>query len=125
MALALHPPIRVILDVSVQVLELGNEQMASAWLFGVPEAVAQAVIFFNHCNEICVMSRDGTTEPLSIFPFAKQVDQCLVYLDEVHTRGTDLRMPANYRAIVTLGPGLTKDRLVQGELCLLFVYFAC
>jgi hypothetical protein len=47
------------------------------------------------------------------------MDQCLVYLDEAHTRGTDLKMPENYRAIVTLGPGLTKDRLVQGILLIL------
>ena len=79
--------------------------MARAWLSRVPESAAQAVIFFNSGNEICVLSRDGTTEPLLISPFAKQMDQCLVYLDEAHTRGTDLRMPANYRAIVTLGPG--------------------
>lgn len=43
------------------------------------------------------------------------MDQCLVYLDECHTRGTDLKMPADYRAIVTLRPDLTKDRLVQGK----------
>lgn len=114
MALTLDPPVRVILDVGAQVLELQNEEMARAWLSRVPESAAQAVIFFNSGNQICVLSRDGTTEPLLISPLAKQMDQCLVYLDEAHTRGTDLRMPANYRAIVTLGPGLTKDRLVQG-----------
>ena len=39
---------------------------------------------------------------LMISPFAKQMDQCLVYLDEAHTRGTDLKLPANYRAAVTV-----------------------
>lgn len=43
------------------------------------------------------------------------MDSCLIYLDEAHTRGTDLKMPADYRAMVTLGPDLTKDRLVQGK----------
>ncbi|KAH6696404.1 hypothetical protein BKA61DRAFT_637227 [Leptodontidium sp. MPI-SDFR-AT-0119] len=89
MALVLNPPVRVILDV------------VRAWLLRVSKSVAQAVIFFDTRNEICVLSRDGTTEPLLVSPFAK------------FKRGTDLRMPANYRAIVTLGPGLTKDRLVQ------------
>ena len=107
-------PVHVILDIGAQVLELQNEEMARKWLLRVPESSAQAAIFFDDCNEICVLSRDGTMEPLLISPFAKQMDQCLVYLDEAHTRGTDLRMPDNYRAIVTLGPGLTKDRLVQG-----------
>ncbi|KAE8440619.1 hypothetical protein EG329_007021 [Mollisiaceae sp. DMI_Dod_QoI] len=41
------------------------------------------------------------------------MDRCLVYLDESHTRGTDLKLPSHYRAIVTLGPDLTKDRLAQ------------
>lgn len=112
-ALNLRPPVRVILDVGAQVLELQNEEVVHKWLSRVPESEAQAAIFFDPRNEICVLSRDGTKEPFLISSFAKQMDQCLVYLDESHTRGTDLRMPANYRAIVTLGPGLTKDRLVQ------------
>jgi hypothetical protein len=112
-ALTLDPPVRIILDVGAQILELHNEEMACTWLSRVLESIAQAAIFFDNCNEIRVLSRDGTIEPLLISPFAKQMDQCLVYLDEAHTRGTDLRMPVNYRAIVTLGPGLTKDRLVQ------------
>jgi hypothetical protein len=32
-------------------------------------------------------------------------------------------MPANYRAIVTLGPGLTKDQLAQGKPFLFFPPF--
>jgi len=95
-------------------LELQNEDMARVWLSYVPEGQAQAAVFFDSQNELCVLSRDGRKEPLLISPFAKQMDQCLVYLDESHTRGTDLRLPPHYRAIVTLGPGLTKDRLVQG-----------
>jgi hypothetical protein len=114
MASTLDPPVRVILDVGAQVLELQNEEMARKWL-SHPDSGAQAAIFFNVRNDICVLSRDGTSEPLQVSPFSKQLDQCLVYLDEAHTRGTDLRMPENYRAIVTLGPGLTKDRLVQGN----------
>lgn len=39
----------------------------------------------------------------------------VLHRDEAHTRGTDLKMPSNYRAIVTLGPDLTKDRLAQGK----------
>ena len=70
------------------------------------------MIFFDDCNELSVLGRDGVTELLMIFPFTKQMDQCLVYLDEAHIRGTDLKLPTNYRAAVNLGPNLTKDRLV-------------
>ncbi|KAL2046481.1 hypothetical protein ABVK25_011836 [Lepraria finkii] len=108
-----EPPVRVILDMGAQVLEWKNEEVARSWLSRVPASESQATVFFDDCNELSVLSRDGVTEPLMISPFAKQMDQCLVYLDEAHTRGTDLKLPTNYRAAVTLGPDLTKDRLVQ------------
>ncbi len=109
-----EPPVRVILDVGAQVLEWKNEEVARTWLSRVPASEAQAAVFFDDQNDLSVLSRDGITESLMISPFAKQMDQCLVYLDEAHTRGTDLKLPTNYRAAVTLGPDLTKDRLVQG-----------
>ena len=115
MASMLDPPARVILDVGAQVLELQNEDMAWKWLSSVPDSEAQAVIFFDSRNEICVLSRDRSKELLEVSPFLKQMDACLVYLDEAHTRGTDLKMPTDYRAIVTLCHGLTKDRLTQGR----------
>ena len=109
-----EPPVRVILDVGAQVLEWKNEEVARTWLSRVPASEAQAVVFFDDRNDLSVLNRDGITESLMTSPFAKQMDQCLVYLDEAHTRGTDLKLPTNYRAAVTLGPDLTKDRLVQG-----------
>ena len=111
-AVAMQPPIRVLLDVGAQLLE-DNEKIATSWLERVNPEDAQAVIFI-HDNDIFVVNRDGMKEPLLVSPFSKQMDRCLVYLDEAHTRGTDLKMPADYRAIVTLGPDLTKDRLAQG-----------
>ena len=112
--------IRVILDVGAQVIDLSNEQFARAWLERHAENVQiQAVVFFNDDDEIVVLDRSGSIEELQRSPFIAQLDQCLVFLDEAHTRGTDLKLPANYRAAVTLGANLTKDRLVQGECDLL------
>lgn len=107
-----EPQIRVLLDVGAQVLELKNYEVAEKWLEMVPGA--RAAVFFNDNDELTVMSRDKTTEALRISAFAKKLNDCLVYLDEAHTRGTDLKLPTNSRAAVTLGPNLTKDRLVQG-----------
>ena len=114
------PPVRVILDVGAQVLEWRNEEVVQRWLLHVPEA--QAAIFLDDKNNLSVLTRDGTTEPLMVSSFAQQLDECLVYLDEAHTRGTDLKLPTNYRAAVTLGPDLTKDRLVQGMTLTLIPY---
>jgi hypothetical protein len=107
-------PIRVILDVGAQVLDMQNHDFALSWLLKTSSAEAQAAIFFDDNNELSVVNRDNIKERLMVSSFAKQMDQCLVYLDESHTRGTDLKLPLDYRAAVTLGPDLTKDRLVQG-----------
>jgi hypothetical protein len=86
--------------------------VAHEWLSRVLESVAQAVIFFDARNQLYVIDHEGAKETLDASLFVKQIDQCLVYLDESHTRGTDLKLLVDYQAIVTLGPGLTKDPLV-------------
>lgn len=82
----------------------------------VSPAEAQAAVYFDGNNDLCVLNRAGLKELLLVSPYAKQMDRCLVYLDEAHTRGTDLKMPVDYRAIVAIGPYLTKDRLAQGNI---------
>ncbi|KAF8318597.1 uncharacterized protein EI90DRAFT_3002306 [Cantharellus anzutake] len=108
------PQIRVLLDVGAQILQYSNKELASMWLSRISEADADAAIFFSDDDEIHVIKRDGETERFISSSYRYQLDRCLVYLDDSHTRGTDLRLPINYRAAVTLGPKVTKDRLVQG-----------
>ncbi|KAL0067193.1 hypothetical protein AAF712_005763 [Marasmius tenuissimus] len=93
-------------------LDLKNDKLAEAWL-ELCEDMA-AAIFFNENDEMTVVTRDGAQELLISSPFKGQLDRCLVYLDDAHTRGTDLKLPINSRAAVTLGPKVTKDRLIQG-----------
>jgi hypothetical protein len=108
----MQPEVRVILDCGASILEQNNKQVAEAWL-NMRDICIQAVVFFDD-EELSVLDRAGRIEPLQTSPFAKQLDVCLVYLDEAHTRGTDLKLPRNYRAAVTLGQGLVKDKLTQG-----------
>ena len=61
-----------------------------------------------------VLTKDGNCRSLTSSPLAQQLGRCVVYLDDAHTRGTDLKFPTGSRAAVTLGPKVTKDRLVQG-----------
>ncbi|KZT27616.1 hypothetical protein NEOLEDRAFT_1060414 [Neolentinus lepideus HHB14362 ss-1] len=107
-----RPDVRVLLDVGAQILELGNGQVARLWLSLRPDVAA--AVFFNDVDELEVMTQDGVREPFISSPFRSQLDKCLVYLDDAHTRGTDLKLPSGSRAAVTLGPKVTKDRLVQG-----------
>ncbi|KAK7426741.1 hypothetical protein QQZ08_006777 [Neonectria magnoliae] len=105
---------RVILDVGAQVIDLNNQEFARAWLkLYTGDDKTQAVVFFSDSDELMVLDHSGNLEELQTSPFSKQLDQCLIFLDEGHTRGTDLKLPEFYRAAVTLGANLTKDRLVQ------------
>ena len=107
-----RPEIRVLLDVGAQILELQNYELAQTWL--KINSNASAAVYFNDDDELTVLTRDGNTQLLVSSPFAQQLDQCVVYLDDAHTRGTDLKLPSGFRAAVTLGPKVTKDRLAQG-----------
>ncbi|KAF4884001.1 hypothetical protein CGCFRS4_v013080 [Colletotrichum fructicola] len=114
MVTKLDPQVRVILDVGAQVLELDNIGVAKRWLeMTKDDEHTQAVVFCDEHDNICVIDRRHQVQIFHTSAFASQPDVCLVFLDEAHTRGTDLKLPQNYRAAVTLGANLTKDRLVQ------------
>ena len=106
------PEIRVLLDVGAQMLDLQNYELAKTWLDITPNA--SAAIYFNEVDELMVCTRDGSTQLLRSSPFGQQLDRCVVYIDDAHTRGTDIKFPSGFRAAVTLGPKVTKDCLAQG-----------
>jgi hypothetical protein len=107
--------VQVVLDVGAQILELTNLQFAQQWLEMIPSMQRkEAAIYFDEEDNMCVVDKRGFIEQLHVSPYFEKLDVCLVYMDEAHTRGTDLKLPESYRAAVTLGPLLTKDKLVQG-----------
>ncbi|KAM0714645.1 hypothetical protein Q7P37_009943 [Cladosporium fusiforme] len=108
----LKPEVQVILDVGAQILELSNIEVAASWL-ELSASSKEAVVFVNDKDEICVTDREGRIDLLHTSSYASRLDSCLVFLDESHTRGIDLKLPVHYRAAVTLGANITKDRLVQ------------
>jgi Protein of unknown function (DUF3645) len=85
------PEIRVLLDVGAQMLELRNEELARHWLSLRPDV--SAAIYCNNSDHLTVVTPDGEIEPFISSPFNRQLDKCVVYLDEAHTRGTDLKLP--------------------------------
>jgi hypothetical protein len=109
------PPIRVLLDVGAQMLEMKNRELVEHWLeLARPQGVSAAV-YFNEADELTVLSDDGVVESFQSSPYRHSMDKVIVYLDDAHTRGTDLKLPLETRAAVTLGSKVTKDRLVQGK----------
>lgn len=81
-----EPQIRVILDVGALVLDLRNEEMARTWLKRVQLPDVEAVVYFDDADELVVLTRNGRVQSLQESPILKQMDKCLVYLDEAHTR---------------------------------------
>jgi hypothetical protein len=120
--LDMEPQPTVVLDVGAQVLDRSNLEFSRVWLGHYKDhPTIKAAIFFEG-DELMVLTSDGLTQSLMDSPYSERLDQCLVYLDDAHTRGTDLRLP-DVRALVTLGPKLTKDKLVQGSYLPHVVYY--
>lgn len=105
--------IRILIDVGAQILEMDNLSLVKAWLKVDHER--PAAVYFNAENKPSVYYRGGHQMPLLASPYAENLSDCLVYLDEAHTRGTDLKMPASACGALTLGLGQTKDHTVQGQ----------
>ena len=105
--------IRMLLDAGAQILEMDNMSLAQAWL--EIDHDADAALFFGEDDRARVLYRDGKSQPLAGSPFLNNLGACVVYLDEAHTRGVDLKMPANAVAALTLGIQQTKDHTVQGK----------
>ncbi|KGO72346.1 Protein of unknown function DUF3645 [Penicillium expansum] len=106
-------PVRVLIDVGAQILEAENQSVAQKWLDMTREGDVEGAIFFNNGDEIMVIDRAGHVETLLSSSFRQRMGACLVFLDQHHSRGVDLKLPPATRAAVTLGPRLTKDKLVQ------------
>lgn len=108
---------RVLLDVGALMKELDNAGVAAAWLARASPDEIDAAIFFEESSNLCVaVDRSGVVTALAVSPFYHRLDRCITFLDESHTRGTDFRFPAGTHAAVTLGRGITKDRLVQAAM---------
>ncbi|KXJ85600.1 hypothetical protein Micbo1qcDRAFT_237403 [Microdochium bolleyi] len=113
MVVAMNPPVRVILDVGAQIIELDNLGVAQMWLALLSDdSRTEAAVFVDKQDNIFVVDRKGHVEALQTSPYCTQLSLCVVFLDDAHTRGTHLKLPEYYRAAVTLGANLVKDRLV-------------
>lgn len=104
--------IRILIDSGAFILEMDNRTLAQKWL--QEDETAQAAVYFGLDNKAWVQYRIGKTVPLVSSPLADNLENCLVYLDEAHTRGTDLKLPPAARGALTLGLNQTKDHTVQG-----------
>ncbi|CAF2773440.1 unnamed protein product [Rotaria sp. Silwood2] len=69
------------------------------------------VYFSDEDNKIIVILRNEESLPLSTCHIDNK--ELFVYLDEIHIRGTDLKLPLTANTIVILGKNMSKDKLMQ------------
>lgn len=112
--LLVHFRIRILIDAGAQILEMNNEAVARRWLELTEDAAA--ALYFDESNKPYMISRIGTKTPFLASAYADDLSQCLVYLDEAHTRGTDLKLPPTAKGALTLGLGQSKDKTVQAAM---------
>ncbi|KAL3460831.1 hypothetical protein BJX64DRAFT_289961 [Aspergillus heterothallicus] len=106
--------IRILIDAGAFIMEMDNYTVAWAWL--QEEWAVHGAVYFHEDNKPWVVYRNGKRVPLFASPFADDMRDCVVYLDEAHTRGTDLKLPADAVGALTLGLNQTKDNTVQAAM---------
>ncbi|KAI1761144.1 hypothetical protein GGR53DRAFT_506736 [Hypoxylon sp. FL1150] len=107
--------IRVLIDAGAYILEMDNEKLAQAWL-GIDHQ-ASAAVYFGADNRAWVHYKGEKHDvPLLATPFADDLSGCVVYLDEAHTRGVDLKLPQQARGALTLALKQTKDFTMQAAM---------
>lgn len=104
--------IRVLLDSGALMLELANEEVAVWWLNEAKQEIHAAVYFDSH-DILQTIDRNGIITEFDCSVYRENLNDCVVYLDDVHTRGTDLKFPLNWKACVTLSGDITHDKTVQ------------
>ncbi|KAL4811848.1 hypothetical protein BDW67DRAFT_194317 [Aspergillus spinulosporus] len=106
--------IRVLIDAGAFIMEMNNETVAKTWLQA--DWKAKGAVYFGDDNTPWVMYRNFKRAPLFASPFADDLSEALVYLDEARSRGVDLRFPPTAHGALTLGLGQTKDHTVQAAM---------
>ena len=105
-----NPQVSVLIDCGALLTGMSNREVAQAALSLCGRF--RAAIYFDDDNQILVLDRDGRDIPLAKSPL-QPVHECFTYLDDKHTRGTDLRFAPGAVGAVTICRKTTKDRLVQ------------
>ena len=80
---------------------LSDKQVIEEWLDLRKDI--KAGVYFDEDNNLQVIDRQGRICLLEISPFRKNLHEVVVYLDEFHIRGTDIRFPYETIGAVTLG----------------------
>ncbi|XP_037036477.1 uncharacterized protein LOC119074450 [Bradysia coprophila] len=106
----------VLLDAGALMLELNNREVATEWLKASSDESFDAAVYFDSSDVLQSIDRNGTVTEFDCSVYRDNLRRCLVYLDDVHTRGTDLKFPLDWKACVTLSGDITRDKTVQASM---------
>ncbi|GAW25776.1 hypothetical protein SAMD00023353_1300190 [Rosellinia necatrix] len=108
--------IRVLIDAGAYILENDNKSLAKEWL--KVDTYAKAAVYFGLDNRAWVHFRSEAKDdvPLLATPFVDDLSECVVFIDECHCRGVDLKLPTNARGGLTLALKQTKDFTIQAAM---------
>lgn len=103
--------ISVLLDSGALMLELNNKEVAIEWLKLATDC--NAAVYFDETDTLQTIDRNAIVTEFDYSIYREDLSNCVVFLDDVHTRGTDLKFPPDWMACVTLSGDITRDKTVQ------------
>ncbi|PQE25690.1 p-loop containing nucleoside triphosphate hydrolase protein [Rutstroemia sp. NJR-2017a BBW] len=106
--------IRILIDAGAAILEMSNAALAKVWL--EIDEDADASMYMDDTGKPLIYQRGCKPVPLLASPYADNLYNVLVFIDQAHCRGLDLQLHPQARGALTLGPGLNKDALVQAAM---------
>ena len=89
--------------------EVGIFVLKQLKLYNRPEA--NVVFYDNELKSWQVLNQSGREWNLEVSPVREH--DCFVFFDESHCRGSDMKLLPHAVALLTIGPGMCKDKLMQ------------
>ena len=111
MQLVIDRAARALIDAGATMAGLSNTQVAEALCDKLSDNLQGVVYFEPEEASWYVLSRQGRRWPQSSSPLHER--DCLVYFDESRCRGADMKLNTDALAVLTIGPGMCKDKLMQ------------
>lgn len=106
-----HQDCYILIDAGAMITEMSNLDVSKYFIRNIDCRFEGVVYFSDKTNRIMVILKSEECLPLSSCHIDSR--KLFVYLDEAHTRGTDLKLPLTALGIVTLGKQMNKDKLMQ------------
>lgn len=106
---------QMLIDAGAIMVGVDGRAVMTSWFKHLPaRSKIHAGVFYEN-NRLVVMDSKNHTRvsDFATSPYATNLEHCIVFLDDYHTRGTDLRLPVPCHAFVTLGDRMAKEKLVQ------------